>query len=187
MPSQVEQEAIEKLADFSGCTKARAKQLVGALKEAASDEAVGIVAGTQSVSTSVTDQRVERVRWMVENLEGAPLPNPYELGVILRLAPTQARGVLRNWRARYPDAYVAHMKTLASKGASRKGGDTSKPAYVIQYSDFEVFEYAVDQLRRRGVQQGLKTDPGDLKITVPTTTTTTDESADALQVLGISE
>lgn len=176
MPVEVEKMAVEALVDFGGCAESRAKELVAAWQEVFAAEALSIVAGTERVTTSVSDQRVERVRSLVDQLDESPLPNPYELGVLLRVTETQARTVLRNWRARYPDHYEEKMKALAAKGGKGTGGTTADPTWVIQYRDFEVLEYAVNRLRRSGLQQGLKSDPGDLKLTVPKSTKAPDGS-----------
>jgi hypothetical protein len=185
MSTEVEEKAVEALVEFGGCSKERAKQLVAAWKEVFSIEALGIVAGTERVTTSVTDQRVERTKLLVNLLKEAPLPNSYELGVLLRVTPTQARTVLRNWRARYPDHYEDHMRVLAAKGKKGTGGVSGKPTWVVEYEDYEVLEYAVERLRRRGLQQGLKADPGDLRLTIPKSTKAADGS-DALKVLGVA-
>jgi hypothetical protein len=185
MPSEVEEKAIKALAEFGGCTAARAKELLEAWKGVFAAEALGIVAGTEKVTTSVTDQRVERVKGLVDQLEAAPLPNRYELSVLLRVTPTQAGTVLRNWRARYPDHYEDHMKSLAAEGEhDTGGGGGSKATYVITYKNSDVLEYAVDCLRRKGLQQGLKVDRSALTIEIPQTTQDADKN-DALKVLGI--
>lgn len=185
MPSEVEDKAVKALVNFGGCAEARAKQLLDAWKKVFAAEAVGIVAGTEKVTTSVTDQRVERVKLLVDQLQDDPLPNPYELGVLLRVTPTQARTVLRNWRARYPDHYEEQMALLAAAGKKGSGGDTDNPTWVIRYEDYGVLEYAVDRLRRSGLQQGLRSDSGDLKLSIPKKTKTKDNK-DALKILGIS-
>ncbi|HET7507302.1 MAG TPA: hypothetical protein VFJ53_02990 [Solirubrobacterales bacterium] len=184
MPPEVEQKAIKALVDFGGCKEPRAKELLQAWKKVFEIEALAVVGGEERVATSVTDQRVERVRQLVTQLGKAALPNPYELGVLLRITPIQARTVLRNWRARYPDSYEGRMSLLAAKGKKSKGGTTKKPTWVVEYDDYEVFEYAVDKLRRSRLQQGLHSDSGDLKLSIPKSTKTSDGS-DALGVLGI--
>lgn len=185
MPSEVEKKAINALIDFGGCSKERAEQLLEAWKKVFAAEALGIVAGTEKVTTSVTDQRVERVKLLVDQLEAEPLPNRYELSVLLRVTHLQAATVLRNWRARYPDHYEDHMKTLAAEGKPDKGGGTGdKATYVISYKDWDVLEYAVDCLRRKGLHRGLKIDRSALTIEIPQKTTDA-KGNDARKVLGV--
>jgi|GEM_PF-7101569 len=185
MPPEVEEKATKALVNFGGCSEKRARQLLDAWKKVFETEAVGIVAGEERITTSVVDLRVERVKLLVDQLKDDPLPNPYELGVLLRVTPTQARTVLRNWRARYPDHYEEHMTLLAAKGKKSTGGDTGKPTWVVEYDDYEVLEYAVDRLRRFRLQQGLRSDSGDVKLSIPKSTKTAD-GKDALKILGIS-
>lgn len=185
MPTEVEQKAIDNLVDFSGCTKERAQQLIAAMRKAAAKEALGVVAGTERVSTTITDQRVERVKGLVDALGTADLPNQYELSALLRVPPTQARAVLRNWRARYPDHYEVSMKKLAAKGENETGGNEKHPTYVVSYKNSDVLEYAVDCLRRKGLQQGLKVDRSALTIEIPEATTDA-KGKGALAVLDIT-
>jgi len=182
----VEEKAAEALVQFGGCTKARAKELVKAWKAVFAAEALSVVAGLERVTSSVSDLRVERVRLLVNELGEAALPNPYELGVLLRVPVSQARRVLRNWQARYPDHYEGHMAALAAKGGRDVGGGDTIPTWIIEYGDPEVLEYALDRLRRRGVQKGLKTDRSALTLEVPQATTGS-EGENALKVLGIPE
>ncbi len=184
MVTQMDDLAAEALIEFGGCTKGRAKQLVGAWKKVFAVEALSVVAGVERVTTSVSDLRVERVRALVDLLEDAPLPNPYEIGVLMRIPLTQSRTVLRNWQARYPRRYEGHMQTLAAKGRKKPGGGTGGFTWKITYKDLGVLEYAVDHLRRHGLQQGLKVDRSDLTIEVPKSTKAADGS-DAAELLGV--
>ena len=180
-----EEKAIKALIDFAGCEEDRAKQLVVAWKEVFSAEGLGVASGEQRVTTSVTDLRVERVKGLVDELEKSPLPNSYEISVLLRVTQNQAGTVLRNWRARYPDHYEDHMKTLAAEGeCDTGGGGGNKATFVIRYKDSDVLEYAVDCLRRKRLQQGLKVDRSALTIEIPQKTTNS-EGNNARQVLGI--
>lgn len=185
MPAEVEEKAIKALINFAGCSEARAKQLIEAWKKVFATEALGIVAGTEKVTTSVTDQRVERVKLLVDQLSDAALPNSYELAALLRITQSQARTALRNWRARYPDHYEDHMKALASDGKVVTGGGSGdKATYVISYKDSDVLEYAAECLRRKGLQQGLKIDRSALTIEIPQATADS-EGNDARKVLGV--
>lgn len=160
--------------------------MVKAWKEVFAFEALSVVAGLERVTTSVSDLRVERVRLLVNQLGDAALPNPYELGVLMRVPVTQSRRVLRNWQARYPDHYEDHMQQLAAQGEREVGGTDEHPNWVIEYKDSEVLEYALDRLRRHGVQKGLKADRSSLTLEVLQATTGPDGDG-ALAVLGIPE
>lgn len=185
MPSEVEEKAIKALTEFAGCEEDRAKQLVAAWQEVFAAEGLGVASGEQRVTTSVTDLRVERVKGLVDELKKSPLPNRYEISVLLRVTPSQAGTVLRNWRARYPDHYEDHMKTLAAEGECETGGGGGdKATFQISYKDLDVLEYAVDCLRRKGLQRGLKIDRSALTIEIPQKTKNSGGS-NAKQVLGI--
>lgn len=183
-PEPFEEKAIEALREVGGCSQERAERLLAAWKEAGATEAVGIVAGALRVSSSVTDQRVERVELLVDELEEEPLPNRYELGALLRVTSTQARTVLRNWQARYSDHYENYMGTLAAEGDAGTGGTEEVPTHFVTYKNSDVLEYAVDCLRRNGLQRGLKVDRSALTLEIPQTVADA-EGRDALAVLGI--
>jgi hypothetical protein len=185
VPTEVEEKAINALVNFGGCSKVRAERLLEAWQKVFAAEALGVVAGVEKVTTSVTDLRVERVKLLVDELdENSPLPNEYELGVLMRVPPSQARTALRNWRARYPDHYEDHMKVLAASGDPDSGGTDEDPTHLIAYRGSDVLEYAVDCLRRKGLQRGLKVDKSALSLEIPETTVDADGN-DALKVLGI--
>lgn len=195
--------AIDALVRFAGCTQERADALIAAWQDVFAEEALGVVAGTERVITTVGDLRVERLRRLVGNLasgagagETPPrlaatgageIPNPYELGVLYRITPTQARTVIRNWQARYPDEYEERMLRLAASGTSDVGGGTGSAAtWIVEYTETNVFEYAVDRLRRYGLVKGLVTDRSNLKLEIPKTTSAPD-GADALAILGVAK
>lgn len=177
--------AIDALVRFSGSSQDRAEILVNAWKAVFAAEAVSVVAGTERVTSTVTDQRVERIRRLVETIGAedgdAELPSPYELGVLLRVTVAQAKTALRNWQARYPDKYEDHMLGRAARGVRRVSGSEDSPMWTIEYDDPEVLAYAVDRLRRHGAQKGLVEDRSALSITVPQQT----DGADAIAILGI--
>lgn len=59
------------------------------------------------------------------------LPNAYELGVLLRITQSQARAVLRNWQARYPEEFEDRMRELAAQGKRDVGGGAGTNATWI--------------------------------------------------------
>jgi hypothetical protein len=192
-----EQRAISALERFAGCTHTRAQALIQAWKEVFADEALAVVAGTERVVTTVGDLRVERLRRLVAKLsdDGAQnneagetgrqaLPNAYELGVLLRITQSQARTVLRNWQARYPEEFEDRMRELAAQGKRDVGGGAGANAtWIIEYDDPSVFAFAVDLLRRYGLEKGLVPNRSALKVEIPKSTKA--GGADALAVLGI--
>jgi hypothetical protein len=185
LATETEEKAVEALVQFGGCTKSRASELVTAWKKVFAAEALSVVAGTERVTSTVSDLRVERVRLLVNELGEGALPNPYELGVLLRVPVTQARRVLGNWQARYPEHYEDHMLRLASKGKKKvAGGEDELATWIVEYTDSEVLEYALDRLKRHGVQKGLKADRSELTLEVLQATKGF-EGADALDLLGI--
>src|SRR4051794_31114056 len=54
--------AADALVSYSGCTKARADVIVAAVRDVAIEAALGTISGEEPVATSVTDQRVARLR-----------------------------------------------------------------------------------------------------------------------------
>jgi hypothetical protein len=183
--SNKEEKAIGALERFGGCSASRAAELTCAWKTVFADEALSIVSGAERVTSTVSDLRIERVRLLVEELGDSGLPNPYELGVLLRVPVTQARRVITNWRARYPDHYEEHMSRLVKRGVKDVGGGGGENlTWIIEYRDSEVLEYALDRLRRRGLEKGLVASRSRLTLEIPQSTTG-HEGETALEALGI--
>jgi hypothetical protein len=191
-------DALQALQRYGGCTRDRAEALVKAWRTVAADEAVEVVAGRAPVASTVAEGRLERVNRLVHELakqadaEGGPnaaedagqLPNEFEVASLLRITQTQARALLRNWRARYPAEYETRMSAAASTGARQNGGSPEAPTWVIEYDDQSVFDYAVDRLRRYGISKGVKADRGEFTIEV-SQDARTQEGQTALEVLGL--
>lgn len=177
--------AANALQEYAGVDGTRAQALVSAWKTVCADEALAIVAGTERVTTTVGETRVERLHRLVAALEEGRLPTPYELAVLLRITVSQARTVVNNWKARYPEAHETRMRAGVKSGKHDTGGKQGSPAWVIEYDDAETFAYAVELLRRHGMDKGLKVDRPDLRIEIPKTTTA--GGKDALAILGIAK
>jgi hypothetical protein len=184
MPNdQLESGAVQALTRFAGVDDARAKLVIKAWKAVLVDEGLAVVAGEERVTTTVGEIRIERVRRLVGELGTEPLPTPYELGVLMRITPSQARTTLRNWQARYPDEHETRMLKLAKTAKHEVGGGAS-PTWIIEYDDAAVFAYALDRLRRYGLEKGLSADRANLKIEIPQSTVA--GGKDALAILGVT-
>jgi hypothetical protein len=94
--------AAEALVADAGCANDRAIELVTAVEEVGRKEALETVAGTASVSGSIVDTRVERLKKLIDALgKDATLPNAYELSAIFRVTTSQARSLLRTYEVRH--------------------------------------------------------------------------------------
>lgn len=69
--SPLANQATQALVDDAGCREERAAALVQAVTNVAAEEALMIVAGTASVSGSIVDTRVARLRRIIEALPEA--------------------------------------------------------------------------------------------------------------------
>jgi hypothetical protein len=126
-PLQGEKEAAaEALVADAGCLPARARALVEAFAAVVVQEALAVIAGTSDVTTGVVDERVARLRRLVDALPTEePFPNAYELGAIFKITETQARNVVRTYQARYPSAYRSRLEAgvkAATAEAKSVGG-----------------------------------------------------------------
>jgi hypothetical protein len=177
--------AANALQQFAGVDEPRARALVLAWKTICADEALAIVAGTARVTTTVGEIRVERLHRLVAALEEGRLPTPYELAVLLRITVSQARTVVNNWKARYPEAHESRMRAGVKRAKHDTGGKQGSPAWVIEYDDAETFAYAIELLRRHAMDKGLAPDRPNLRIEIPKTTKA--GGKDALEILGIAK
>jgi hypothetical protein len=166
------------LVDDAGASNARADTLVEVVAEVAAAEGLAIVGGDQDVYGSIVDTRLARLRKLLKALpEGEPLPDPYEVGVIFRITPSQARSLLRTYRARFSGDYAGRMNGRIAAAAENVGeaggGKLNVPGqkkvpetWVFSFADLPTLEYAEDQLRRHGFSRSLTPDRTGLKISV---------------------
>lgn len=170
----LDQRALDAVVRYAGVGKARAKTLVDAIKAVASEEALQTVTGEGTVYGSLADTRVERLRRIVQHLERevaqAPveMPTPYELAALWRITESQARSLLRTWRARHPEVYEQSMGAAVARGKSEAGGgEGPRKTWVVSYEDPDVLGYAETLARRSGLSKGLKVDRSALTIEAP--------------------
>jgi hypothetical protein len=196
----IDERAAEALREYGGAGQARAEALVTALRSAAADEALRVVTGDQAVFNSLVDTRVERLRQLVEALAeqateamargetspaSLPLPTHFELAAIWRITPTQARSLLRTWRARYPQHYEQRMRATVATGTKEPGGPKGKETWIVELTDPAALDYADELARRRGLSKGLKVDRIALTIEAPQASRTID-GEDLVGLLGVS-
>jgi hypothetical protein len=166
------------LRDDAGVGEARATAIVRAVALTAAKEALEVTAGDSEVYGSVLDTRLARLRGLLNALDvdEAPL-SPYEIGVIMRITPSQATSLVRTYRARYSvdyrrrmnqfvrDALAAKTTTKASK-STVPGAKGTPATYGLTFANAAALEYAADRLRRRGFHRSLKEDRIALTLTI---------------------
>lgn len=161
-------EAAHALANDAGCPEDRARCLVDAIARVSTKEALDLIVGNRVVASGVVDTRVARLKELVGALEDKdPFPNPYELGVIFRITPSQARSVIGAYQARHSGDYRTHMDAQI-KGliGRRRAGAEGLRIWEISFEDPAALDYAYDKLRRRGLVKTLVRDPTALTLTV---------------------
>jgi hypothetical protein len=182
------------LVEDAGASSARADTLVEVVAEVAAAEGLAIVGGDQDVFGSIVDTRLARLRKLLSALPGGePLPDPYEVGVIFRITPSQARSLLRTYRARFSGDYARRMNgriAAAAEDPDEGGGgksnvpgqETAPETWVFSFGDLPTLEYAEDQLRRHGFSRSLTPDRTGLKLSVEKSVKNAD-GKDAVQYL----
>lgn len=159
MPRESEQAAIEALEEDAGCTNPRAKALVAALATAAADEALELTAGTTQVYGSTVDARVARMERLITALpDKEPIPSAYEVGVMFRITVSQAQNVLRTYQARFSHRHRTRMARLLREVEPTAENRDGKKVWKFEFSDPALLDYAVEDLRRRGLIRGVTPD-----------------------------
>ncbi len=160
--------AAEKaLAADGGCTQARAEALAAAVADAAAEEALGIVAGSVLGFGSALDRRVATLDRIIQLLDDAePFPNAFEIGVIFRITPAQARNVLRTYHARFSSSFRSRLESSLADLEPRKERHEDTNVFVFEFEDPAVLDYTVEKLRRRGLTRSLAPDSARLRLVV---------------------
>jgi len=164
-----EKEAAAKaLVDDAGCLDGRARALVDAYASVVAKEALAVVAGTGEVVGGVVEERVQRLRRLVEALPASePFPNVYELGAIFRITDSQARNVIRTYQARYPRGYRARVEAAVKSAVAQAKNIGGRDVWVIDFDNPDTLDYAHDLLKRRGLTRGLDRNRAAQTLTVP--------------------
>jgi hypothetical protein len=159
--------AVHALQEDGGCAPERARVLASAVGEAATNEALEVMAGTVQSLGSAVDRRVAMLDRVIHALDPKePLPTMYEVGVIFRITPYQARSVLRTYEARFASSYRARLRASlkALKATREQRGGTN--VFVFDFTDPAVLDYAVERLRRRGLTRSVAIDRTKLQVVV---------------------
>jgi hypothetical protein len=165
--TQPEAEAAKALVSDAGCLPDRAVALVQAVAEVAAVEALDIMAGTATVSASIVDTRVTRLKRVIDHLpDDIPFPDPYEVGVIFRITTRQAQSLINTYQARYSADYREHMERQIKAAIARPTTVDKRNKWVIEFSDPTALDFAYDTLRRRGLSKSLERDRTALTLTV---------------------
>src|SRR5262249_18545854 len=124
-------------------------------------------AGSAPVYGGAVDLRVARLQRLIAALAATePMPTPYEVGVIFRITPSQARGALRTYEARFSREHRARMGAALKDSPGDARTVEKKKVWVFEFTDPAVLDYAVDALRRRGLVRTVAVDRTTLKLTV---------------------
>jgi hypothetical protein len=159
--------AEEALLADGGCTKARAAALATAVSGAAAEEALGIVAGSILGFGSALDRRVATLDRIIQLLDHTePFPSAFEIGVIFRITPGQARNVLRTYHARFSGNYRLRLESSLANLRPRKERHDDTNVFVFEFDDPASLDYAVEKLRRRGLTRGVTQDTSRLRLVV---------------------
>jgi len=165
--SEPEAEAAQALIEDAGCLEERAEQLVTAVATVAAQEALAIIAGTATVSGSIVDTRVARLKQIIEALpKNAPFPDPYEVSVMFRITPSQARTLINTYQARYTADYRDRIKELVQAAEAEATQKDKRNVWVIDFSDPAALDYSFETLKRRGLSKTLERDRTAMTITV---------------------
>jgi hypothetical protein len=156
MTAESQQAAIRALEEDAGCTNARAAALATALAAAAADEALELTAGLTQVYGSAVDARVARLERLITALpDEEPVPSAYEVGVMFRITVTQARNVLNIYGARFSQRHRMRMARLLRAVEPTAESRDGKKVWKFEFSDPALLDYAVEDLRRRGMNRGV--------------------------------
>lgn len=159
--------AAEALVADGGCDDARARTLVAAVEEMGRADALETVAGTATISGSIVDTRVERLRKLIGALSATDeLPNAYELSAIFRVTPSQARTLLRTYQIRHSSDVRDRMTRLVATATGEELSIKEVKVWRIDFDDPAVMEYAYETLRRRGLSKSVERDTAKLQLTV---------------------
>jgi hypothetical protein len=165
--TQEEIDAARALVEDAGCRSDRAVALVEAVVEVAAEEALKVIAGNGMVANGVVDARVARLKALVGALKPEDqFPNAYELGVVFRITPSQARNVLGTYQARHSAEYREHMDEQIKGLTAEKRTGKDLTVWDVFFDDPTALDYAYDKLRRRGLSKTLVRDPTALTLTV---------------------
>jgi hypothetical protein len=151
----------------AGCRPERALALAKAVSQAAANEALEVVAGQTQAFGGAVDRRVGMLDRVIRALDAKErLPTIYEVGVIFRITPTQARNVLRTYEARFAEPYRGRLQAALQtvKPTSQQRGKVG--VFLFDFDDPTVLEYAVDRLRRRGLTRSVSADWTKLQLVV---------------------
>lgn len=159
--------AVEALQEDAGCTPDRAKALVDAVGAAAANEAMEVVAGRAQSFGSAVDRRVATLDRLINELDATEsLPTVYEVGVIFRITPSQARNVLRTYQARFSERYRGRLQNALDDVQAQTKQRDGTGVFIFDFDDPAVLDYALERLRRRGLTRSVTVDRTKLQIEV---------------------
>jgi len=175
--------AAEALTSYSGCSGTRAEAIVKAVRDVAITAALGTISGEEIVATSVTDQRVARLRALTDIVGKLTVD---EIAGVFRITVSQAKTLDRTFQARFPKAVEEGLNTRLAAMVPEDDRVEGKAMWCINFPTEELRRHAIARLRRKGIEQDVVPEADSLKLRFPKTGKTADDkSLDSLKVLGI--
>jgi hypothetical protein len=140
---------------------------VKAVSAAAATEALDVVAGSAQSFGSAVDRRVAALDRLITEMDAKEsLPTVYEVGVIFRITPSQARNVLRTYQARFSERYRGRLQDALNAVKAQTKQRDGVGVFVFDFDDPAVLDFAVERLRRRGLTRSVTVDRTKLQIEV---------------------
>jgi hypothetical protein len=171
------------LTSYSGCSEDRAEAIVKAVHDVAITAALGTISGEEIVATSVTDQRVARLRGLTD-IVGTLVVD--EIAGVFRITLSQARALDRTFQARFPKAVEDGLNKRLAAMVPTEDRLGTKAAWCLNFTTEGLRRHAIARFRRRGIEQDVVSDKDSLELRFLKKGNTASATAyDSLEVLGI--
>ena len=161
------EQALEHLQKHAGLRADEAEQLLDAVVEAASAEAIDAIADDDPPPTAVGDIRADRVARICRGV--GRLLRPVEIEAVLRMPPSGSKAVLTRVRARYPRFADEWERELirAQSIPPTNVGTLGNPQWKVAFRDPVVLDYALERLNREAMTRNVKRDPIEQSLSFP--------------------
>jgi hypothetical protein len=147
--------ASHALVSYSGTDPSRADDIVAAVRDVAITAALGTISGTEPVATSVTDQRVARLRALTEHVGKL---TPDEIAGVFRITISQAKTLDRTFEARFPKAVEHGRNARLADMVPKADRIEGQPAWELDFTHEDLRAHAIAKLRRKGIERGVLPD-----------------------------
>ena len=154
------------------------------MENVASEHALALISGDAEVFGSIVDSRVDRLRRLIAKLDtGEKFPNPYEVGALFRITPSQAKTLIATYKARHSADHRDRMRDAMTNAVAVPEEVKKQEVWTIQFDDPVALEHAAELLKRRGLSRTVEADGVNLTLTVARDVTDRFGS-DAVKALG---